>query len=267
MANKLCFEALDKTLRDILRMRYENSSDKPFGGLTVVCGGDFRQILHVIPKGTRADIVDASLNSSYLWPFFTIYELKQNMRLCNGKVSDCEADQIATFDKWLLQVGNGSFYDDINKELIKLPPDVCMKSSNDPIGSIVEAVYPCLLQNYSDPTYPKERAILTPKNDMVHELNDRILKMIPGEGRTYFSSDNVCKASMNTNDEELLYTSYASQKSKPNRRPMQRNKINCQASWKLVCQRKHHVRKEHWFERHNSKNHNVSQRFKVAIQA
>nr|XP_009784876.1 PREDICTED: uncharacterized protein LOC104233212 [Nicotiana sylvestris] len=40
---------------------------------------------------------------------------------------------------------------------------------------------------------------------MVHELNDRILKMIPGEGRTHFSSDNVCKASMNTNDEELLY--------------------------------------------------------------
>ncbi|XP_070044304.1 uncharacterized protein [Nicotiana tomentosiformis] len=205
MANKLCFEALDKTLRDILRVRYENSFDKPFGGLTVVCGGDFRQILPVIPKGTPADIVDAALNSFYLWPFFIIYELKQSMRLCNGKVSDYEADQIATFDKWLLQVGNGSFYDDINKELIKLPYDVCMKSSNDPIGSIVEAVYPSLLQNYSDPTYLKERAILTPKNDMVHELNHRIMKMIPGEGRTYFSSDNVCKASVNTNDKELLY--------------------------------------------------------------
>ncbi|XP_059287761.1 uncharacterized protein LOC132041032 [Lycium ferocissimum] len=40
---------------------------------------------------------------------------------------------------------------------------------------------------------------------MVHELNGTIMKMIPGEGRTYFSSDNVCKASVNTNDEEILY--------------------------------------------------------------
>nr|XP_016456633.1 PREDICTED: uncharacterized protein LOC107780595 [Nicotiana tabacum] len=205
MVNKFCFEALDKTLREILRVRYENSSDKPFGGLTIVFDDDFRQILPVIPKGTRADIVDASLNSSYLWPFFTIYELKQNMRLYSGRVSDSEAAKISTFDKWLQQIGDGSFYDDINKELIKLPPNVCIKPSNDPIGSIVEAVYPSLLQKYNDPTYLKERAILTPKNEMVHELNDTIIKILPGEGRTYFSSDNVCKASVNTNDEDLLY--------------------------------------------------------------
>ena len=41
---------------------------------------------------------------------------------------------------------------------------------------------------------------------MVYELNDTIMKMIQGEGRTYFSFDNVCKASVNTNDEDLLYT-------------------------------------------------------------
>ncbi|XP_059285059.1 uncharacterized protein LOC132038403 [Lycium ferocissimum] len=145
MANKFCFEAMDKTLRDILRVRYENSTDKPFGGLTVVCGGDFRQILPVIPKGTRVDIVDESINSSYLWPFFTIYELKQNMRLCSGKVSRSDAIKIAEFDKWLLQVGDGSVYDDSKKELIKIPQDVRINTSNNPICSIVEAVYPSLL--------------------------------------------------------------------------------------------------------------------------
>ena len=75
----------------------------------MVFGGDFRQILPVIPKGTRADILDASLNSSYLWTFFKIYELKQNMRLCCGRVSDSEAAEVTTFDKWLLQIGDGSF--------------------------------------------------------------------------------------------------------------------------------------------------------------
>uniref|UniRef100_A0A803NJP1 ATP-dependent DNA helicase n=1 Tax=Cannabis sativa TaxID=3483 RepID=A0A803NJP1_CANSA len=184
MANKYCFKALDKTLRDILRTRYENSTTKPFGGLTIICGGDFRQILPVVPKGTRADIVDASLNSSYLWPFFKIYELKQNMRLYNGNVNEDEVAKIASFDKWLLQIGDGSLYHDIDREFIKIPSDIYRRPSNHPMNSIVEAIYPSLLHNYSDPTYLKERAILTPKNEMVHELHEMIMNMIPGEGRT-----------------------------------------------------------------------------------
>ncbi|XP_031108559.1 ATP-dependent DNA helicase PIF1-like [Ipomoea triloba] len=60
MMHKHCFEALDKTMRDILRFSDSLSSNKTFGGKTVVLGGDFRQILPVIPKGTRQDIVQAS---------------------------------------------------------------------------------------------------------------------------------------------------------------------------------------------------------------
>ncbi|CAL1382225.1 unnamed protein product [Linum trigynum] len=41
MSHKHCVEAVDKTLRDILRPRFQNSQDKPFGGLTIVFGGDF----------------------------------------------------------------------------------------------------------------------------------------------------------------------------------------------------------------------------------
>ncbi|XP_074377790.1 uncharacterized protein LOC141719318 [Apium graveolens] len=95
MTHKYHFEALDKTLRDLLSTRYDNSRSKPFGGLTVVCGGDFRQILPVIPQGERADIIDASLNSSYLWPHFEIFELKQNMRLYREGIEEIEAEKIA----------------------------------------------------------------------------------------------------------------------------------------------------------------------------
>ena len=83
--------------------------------------------------------------------------------------------------------------------------DVCIEPFGDPIGSIVEDVYPSLLQKYNNPKYLKEREILTPKNELVHELNEIIMKMIPGEGRTYYSSDNVCKASVNTKKEDILY--------------------------------------------------------------
>lgn len=40
---------------------------RPFGGITVVFGGDYRQILLVISNAGRGQIVAASLNRSKLW--------------------------------------------------------------------------------------------------------------------------------------------------------------------------------------------------------
>ena len=51
MTHRNCFEAVDRSLRDILRFTASNSADKPFGGKIVVLGGDFRQILPVVAKG------------------------------------------------------------------------------------------------------------------------------------------------------------------------------------------------------------------------
>ena len=75
MQHRHCVEAVDRTLRDIC------DSEKPFGGITVVLGGDFRQILPVIPKGVREQIVNASLRHSVLWKYIHILTLDLNMRL------------------------------------------------------------------------------------------------------------------------------------------------------------------------------------------
>ena len=64
MAHKFCFEALDQSLRDIITNK--SSSNQIFGGKVIVFGGDFRQILPVIPRGSRSDIINATINSSYL---------------------------------------------------------------------------------------------------------------------------------------------------------------------------------------------------------
>ncbi|KAJ1701083.1 hypothetical protein LUZ63_000862 [Rhynchospora breviuscula] len=53
MNNKLCFEALDRSMRKIFADFYPLDQHKPFGGITVVPGGDFRQTLPVIPHGSR----------------------------------------------------------------------------------------------------------------------------------------------------------------------------------------------------------------------
>ncbi|XP_035844154.1 uncharacterized protein LOC110932497 [Helianthus annuus] len=56
MTHKHCFEALDRTMRDIARSNNLSLQNKPFGGKIVLFCGDFRQILPVIPKGTRSMI-------------------------------------------------------------------------------------------------------------------------------------------------------------------------------------------------------------------
>jgi len=43
MMHRHCFEALDRTLIDVLRHRNNDILDIPFGGKVVVLGGDFRQ--------------------------------------------------------------------------------------------------------------------------------------------------------------------------------------------------------------------------------
>ncbi|WOH06885.1 hypothetical protein DCAR_0626314 [Daucus carota subsp. sativus] len=107
----------------------------------------------------------------------------------------------------MLQIGNGSNYDDIDRELVKIPPDLCGDPCEDPMKAIIQAIYPSLLQKYNDPEYLTERAILTPKNETVHELNEMIMSTIPGESRTYLSSDSICKASMKTEHNDQLCTS------------------------------------------------------------
>jgi ATP-dependent DNA helicase PIF1 len=53
MCHKHTFEAVDRTFSDIMRFHDPDSKSKIFGGKVVVLGGDFRQILPVVQKGSR----------------------------------------------------------------------------------------------------------------------------------------------------------------------------------------------------------------------
>lgn len=64
MMHRHAFEALDRTLRDIMKQVDPDFYDIPFGNKVIVMGGDFRQILPVIPKGNEGEIVSSCLNQS-----------------------------------------------------------------------------------------------------------------------------------------------------------------------------------------------------------
>ena len=53
MMNRFAFEAVVRTFKDLM------TNDLPFGGKTMILGGDFRQILLVVVRGTHSQIIDA----------------------------------------------------------------------------------------------------------------------------------------------------------------------------------------------------------------
>ena len=49
-----------------------NQPDLPFGGITVTFRGDFQQILPIIPKGTKEQIIGACIQRSQLWRYIKV---------------------------------------------------------------------------------------------------------------------------------------------------------------------------------------------------
>ncbi|XP_074359006.1 uncharacterized protein LOC141698233 [Apium graveolens] len=165
MQHHHAFECVDRSLRDIMSAIDKSRAKKLFGGITIVFGGDFRQILPVIPKASRAEVVCSTLNKSKIWESCEVFLLKQNMRLNAGN-SDLENKTIADFSKWQLAVGDGK------ETNISPSPDT---------GEI-------------------SRVILTPTNFVVDEINTTILEKIPGMVYTYLSQDSIDDAGDDDND-------------------------------------------------------------------
>ncbi|EOA12259.1 hypothetical protein CARUB_v10008029mg [Capsella rubella] len=175
MMNRYCFETLDRTLQDIMK------SNRIFGGKVVVLGGDFRQILPVIPEGGRVATVLASINSSLLWP-------------------SCK------FSKWLLDIGDGKINEPNDGEVeIEIPEDLLIKASEDPIHAIVHEIYGNSFAKENDPRFFKRRAILSPRNEDVDKINQYMLSQLPGEKRRYLSSDSI-KTSDTSVFDDMVYS-------------------------------------------------------------
>ncbi|GJV52268.1 ATP-dependent DNA helicase PIF1-like protein [Tanacetum coccineum] len=108
MTQRYAFEALDITLRDILGFKNMEKRNQLFGGMTVLLEGDFRQILPVIPKAKRPEIVQACINRSELWNYCKVFTLTRNMRVneycANGEIDTLKQE----FNCRVLAVGDGT---------------------------------------------------------------------------------------------------------------------------------------------------------------
>ncbi|XP_074305255.1 uncharacterized protein LOC141640346, partial [Silene latifolia] len=184
------FDAVDRSLRDVMRFLNDRDINQPFGGKVVVFGGDFRQILPVIPKDSRSEIVNTSLCTSNLWSTCKVLKLTKNTRLRGGD-SCSELAQIKVFSELILKVGDGEAVDPNDGEELELPNDILIHHTGDPIASIVDAIYPSLDNQLSNPGYLQERVILAPTHEIVDLVNNYVLSRINGTEKIYFSSDEL----------------------------------------------------------------------------
>ncbi|XP_031271106.1 uncharacterized protein LOC116129507 [Pistacia vera] len=205
MANRYCFEALDKSLRNILSDKDPSNANRVFGGITVALGGDFRQILPVTPKGKKYDVMQACLSSSPHWEHVMVLKLIENMRLKKNFPSDVQLDELTTFDRWLLQISKGTGVSE-DESFIEILEDLKLSQHRNPKERIVNAVFSNLSAKIGNVDYIRDRAILTARNDTTQKLNDYIIQKLKLESKTYCSSDNTCKAAKTSNDDDdILY--------------------------------------------------------------
>ncbi|UYV80593.1 hypothetical protein LAZ67_19000888 [Cordylochernes scorpioides] len=167
MAHYRALEIVDRLLKDIMHC------DLAFGGKVVVLGGDFRQVLPVVPRASRAEIVAACIKQSKLWPLFVILRLTQNMR------AGIDAQ---SFSQWLLKVGDGDLPTD-QQGLISLP-ESCIFHGVDLVQEIFGS-------SYGDITALSQYVILTPKNTDSLEINEKVLDRLPNRSQCFLSVDSV----------------------------------------------------------------------------
>ncbi|KIJ55967.1 hypothetical protein M422DRAFT_151019, partial [Sphaerobolus stellatus SS14] len=166
MANRVVLECVDVLLRNICQR------DLPFGGKIFACAGDFRQTCPVIRRGSRPQIVDASIRSSFLWPIFNIRRLTVPIR----NASDPE------FAEYVDSVGDG-----VGPE-IPLP---CLQKVFDVQGAI-DFIYP--LHVLMEPSACSRRSILAPTNKQVDTYNDTVLDLFEGEERVFYAGGSLKEA-------------------------------------------------------------------------
>ncbi|XP_026416705.1 ATP-dependent DNA helicase PIF1-like [Papaver somniferum] len=151
MAHHYSLEAFDRTMRDITGIA------EPFCGNILIMGGDFRQRI------IRNDIeLHYTLNKSHLWENVHVLHLKKNMR----------AAKDASYSEFLIRVGDED-EPCVANEMIKVPEEMVT------------------MENARDRDYMVNRAWITPLNEYVENLNDRVLIIFPGKEVIFYSFDSM----------------------------------------------------------------------------
>ncbi|KAL4582931.1 hypothetical protein LXL04_007492 [Taraxacum kok-saghyz] len=196
MTDRRCFECVDRSLRDIL-----DRKDVPFGGISVLLGGDFRQTLPVKPKKSMAEVISATLPSSPLWSQFTLHTLHTNMRLSTSSPST------TTFASWLLEIGNETVGVPLSEYAfaVEIPSTLLIQPSADPLQDLIDFIYTSDMLQNPTAAHLSNRVNVCPKNDTAEQINRHVLQTTAGPPKTYYSIDSITPHTQRMCDLDNLY--------------------------------------------------------------
>ena len=175
----------------------------PYANKVLLHGGDFRQCLPVLKHGNRVKVVETIIMNCSTWLRFRQLRLVENMRTAEGSQE---------YADWPIQLGNGTLPTPTNLclDTIQIPSDFFISKEFEeslPVTKEDPKTNALIHHVFGDPenllkeNVAKEisnRAILCPKNDDCLNINNIIIKNMPGEQSTYRSIDTV------TGDEEEI---------------------------------------------------------------
>ena len=182
MGHKHIYESINRSLQ------YIREDDRPFGGLTVLFSGDWRQILPVVKHGSRVQTVDATLKQSDIWrDYVHPLSLEQNMRLANSEIDESD------FNQFLTDIGNGhgNHLPMHGQFATEIPIEMTVDSSEE----LFNFVFGELQQNYKNSEWLCSRAIIAPTNKDVDMINEQMINQLPGEFQIFKSVYKVKKNS------------------------------------------------------------------------
>lgn len=169
MAPSAALNAVDGLLKAIMK------NNLPFGGKALLLGGDFRQTLPVVVRGSRSATVEASIKFNRYWKNFKILNLTSNVRSIDPE-----------FSAFLIKIGNGELLnsDGLAEDIIEIPHNYLIQ------GSLITEVFGEKLLVPEVEQFSKE-AILCPKNSDVDSINEQVLNILEGIPQSYLSSDTI----------------------------------------------------------------------------
>ena len=132
------------------------------------------------------------------------------MRLHHSNIIDEKQREIVEFSYWILNIGNrtiNGIKDDKNENTtwIEKPEKYILYFESNPIETISNSIYNDSIKNFDNIEYLKERAIVTPKNKTVDDINKYILSLVLNKQKTSYSYDIIIPSSGNIEELSILY--------------------------------------------------------------
>ena len=177
-------DCVERLLRDL------TGDSRAFGGKVLVLGGDFRQLLPVMPGANEPEQVANTIlqHFSMRQNHMARFSLTTNMRLRHGSGGEDTSHR-----DWLLQLGSGllPWMSDLHRHAVSLPEHLCMPADAS-VEDFIHWIFPDVRERVrlslttadsaQHDAWFSTRAILTSRNNVALQLNSLILNQLDPAG-------------------------------------------------------------------------------------